>query len=518
MHAPRQLSVLALAVALAACARKERRTADDTLVYVLDINLVDLDTRWALSSQEIKISRLLAPALVSVDQPSLEARLELAEAITSVDPRTWDVRVKPGIKFPDGSALTARDVAYTFRSTIDPANRAAYYRHYSERLDRVDVLDERTVRFHLKKPLATFVTDLDFGIVSEAGAMRHGGRWPGGFTVGAGAFQLTHLEPGLAVAERNPHYFGPPPPMRRIEFRSMADINARLLVLVGGSADLMINAVRLDLLPRLEEKPRLHITTAPSALLSYLMLNNADPILADARVRRAIAYAIDRDKIVRGKFDGRAVLATGLIPPGHWAYSGDVVRYDHDPARARALLDEAGFADPDGDGPLPRFTLVYKTSSDGFRLAIARLIAEYLGEVGIAVDVRPFEFATFFADVKKGNYQLASMQTAEIAEPDMYYPYFHSERIPTPELPDLGNRWRYSSQRADELIMRGRHTLERDARKGIYAELQRVLSEDVPIVPLWHEHNVVIANRTVAGFELLPNARIPSLARVVKGE
>src|SRR5262249_58310434 len=120
-------------------------------------------------------------------------------------------------------------------------------------------------------------------------------------------------------------------------------------------------------------------------------------------VRQAIAYAIDRRAIIRGRLGGHAVLATGVVPPGHWAYSADVPTYDHDPARARALLDEAGYpVGPDGK----RFTLTYKTSSDQQRIAVARLVAQDLAEVGIDVEIRSFEFATVFADLKRGNYEI----------------------------------------------------------------------------------------------------------------
>jgi peptide/nickel transport system substrate-binding protein len=517
-HAPRNLNILALVVLGCAlgCAARTRRTPDDTLVYVVDTNLLELDPRWVVGSLETKVSRLLAPALVSVDQESLEPRLELAESVTAVDPLTWDVTVRDGVLFPDGQPLTARDVVYTFTTTLDPAMKGTQFRMFNERLTRVEQLDERRARFHLKEPLATFVTDLDYGIVQASEAQRHGGRWSGGVVVGAGAYRLASLRIGEAVLERNEHYWRGRPPLRRVIFRTLSDTNARLLVLVGGSADLTLNGVRLDLLPRVAEKPRLKVATGPSALLTYLMMKNDDPILADRRVRQAIALAVDREKIVRGKFGGRARLATGLIPPGHWAYEPDVARWDHDPARARRLLDEAGHPDPDGAGPRPRFTLAYKTSNDGFRVSVARLIAQDLADVGIAVDLRSFEFATFFADIKRGNYQLASMQTGEIAEPDMYYTFFHSSRIPTPELPDLANRWRYRSAEADQLIEAGRHELDRVARRTIYVALQRLMATDLPVIPLWHEDNVAVMNRDVEGFELVPTARIFSIDRVSK--
>jgi peptide/nickel transport system substrate-binding protein len=210
------------------------------------------------------------------------------------------------------------------------------------------------------------------------------------------------------------------------------------------------------------------------------------------------------------------VLATGLLPPGHWAYRGDVRRHGHDPAAARALLDAAGYPDPDGPGPAPRLRLSYKTSADQFRVAIARVIASQLAEVGIAVEVRAFEFGTFFADVKAGTYQLATMQSAEIVEPDFLYTYFHSSRIPTPADPGAHNRWRYASAAVDQLTGRGRAELDRTARVALYGQVQALLAEDLPIVPLWHEDNVAVMNVDVAGFEVLPNARLSGLARVTK--
>jgi len=245
-------------------------------------------------------------------------------------------------------------------------------------------------------------------------------------------------------------------------------------------------------------------------------MNNDDPVLADRRVRQAIALALDRPAIIAAKLGGLAVPATGLLSPQHWAYSGDVPRYDHDPARARQLLDEAGLRDPDGDGPAPRLRLVYKTSADAFRVAIARVIAAQLAEVGIAVELRSFEFATFFADVKRGAYQLASMQTTDITEPDFYFMYFHSSWIPSAPRFEGFNRWRYRSAVVDRLTTEGRQELDRDRRRRIYAEVQRQVAEDVPIVPLWHEDNVVLSSADVRGYTLTPNARLTGLRSLSK--
>jgi len=145
------------------------------------------------------------------------------------------------------------------------------------------------------------------------------------------------------------------------------------------------------------------------------------------------------------------------------------------------------------------------------------VIAAQLAEVGIDVEVRSFEFATFFADVKKGAFQLASMQTAEVTEPDFYFMYFHSSWIPTPANPDGFNRWRYRSDEVDRLTDQGRRVLDEDRRKQIYAEVQRQVADDVPIVPLWHEDNVVLSNIDLHGYTITPNARLIGLREVTKG-
>ncbi|MCA9674882.1 MAG: ABC transporter substrate-binding protein [Kofleriaceae bacterium] len=506
----------ALAVAaLASCRARRHRTPDDAIVLLIENPVATIDPRYTLSNYETKLSRLVAPGLVTVDTPDLSPRLALAERIDRVDDLTWDATVRADARFSDGTPVTADDVAWTFTTTIAPGSDSVYRKPWQERFVSVEALDDRRVRFHMVAPLATLMTDLDFGIVAHHAADADG-HFPGGVVVGAGPYRLVSLGATEIVLATNPHYAGTPPRTPRLIVKVVRDAAARILMLVGGSADLVQNAVRLDLVDDVAARPRVEVESGPSALLTYLMMNNDDPVLGDVRVRRAIAYALDREAIIAAKFSGRAVLATGLLPPGHWAYEPDVARYDHDPARARALLDEAGYPDPDGDGPQPRLHLVYKTSADQFRVAVARVIASQLGEVGIDVEVRAFEFGTFFSDIKKGAYQIATMQTSDIGEPDYYRTYFSSTRIPSPDDPNGGNRWRYRNARVDELAEAGRRELDLDRRKAMYAEIQQLVARDVPVVALWHEDNVVLHNRDVTGYQIFPNARFAGVQTAAK--
>jgi peptide/nickel transport system substrate-binding protein len=478
-----------------------RRTPDDTVVVAIEVPITTSDPRAAVSNYDSKLTRIVASGLTAVDTIDLKWRHELAAKIDRVDALTIDVTVRDDARFSDGSPVTAADVAGTYMSVLSPDSTSGSHKMLSDRFSSVEVLAPQVARFHLKAQLATFESDIDYGIVSF-----HDGMPRSDDVIGAGPYVLRELDSTSAWLEPNPYYFGARPQLPNVEIKFVRDAAARLLMVVGGSADLIQNAIRPDLVAAIRDRPRVRVQTSPGAILTYLMMNNDDPVLGRREVRQAIAFAIDRPAIIRAKFGGLAVLATGLLAPMNWAYIGDVPRYDHD----------LGLRDPDGDGPLPRLHLVYKTSADTFRVAIARTIAAQLSEVGIAVEVRSFEFATFFADIKKGAYQIASMQTTDITDPDFYFMYFHSSWIPTPANPDGFNRWRYRNAQVDRLTTSGREEIDQDRRKQLYAEVQRQVATDVPVVPLWHEDNIVLTNASVQGYTITPNARLIGLRNVTK--
>ncbi len=509
---PRLNAITALAIAAAfavACDPRRRRTPDDTLVVVLQDKATTVDPRFTLSNYDAAVSKLVAVGLTSVATGSGEARLELAASITYRDALTVDIALAQR-RFSDGTLVTAEDVARTFTTVADPRCGSLYGQIQRDRWSSVEAIDPRHVRMHLVRPLGTLRSDLEFGIVSFHGVPAGACRPPK--VIGAGPYILTELTPYRATFDASP-FAATPPTLPHLELRFVTDASARILMLVGGSADLLENAVRPDLVDDVGERPRVKIETARSLLLTYMLLNNDDPILRDLRVREAIALALDRPAIVHARFADRAVLATGLLPPTHWAYNGDVARWTRDLPRAKALLDQAGYpADASG----VRMHLTYKTSADAFRVAIAHVLAAQLAEVGIEVEVRPFEFATFFADIKQGNFQIATMQTTPITEPDFYFSYFHSSRIPTDADRDAQNRWHYRNADFDRVAAAGRAEPDREVRRGLYAEAQRLVARDLPIIPLWHEDNVVLRNVEVRGYEILPDGRFAGLPAVTK--
>jgi peptide/nickel transport system substrate-binding protein len=228
------------------------------------------------------------------------------------------------------------------------------------------------------------------------------------------------------------------------------------------------------------------------------------------RVRRAIAHAIDRRALVRAKFGGRARLARGWIPPDHWAYWRKTPFYEHDLGRARELLDRAGVRQ--GNDERPRIELTLRTSSDRFRQSIAKAIAEMLRQAGIEVDIRPTEVAMLLADLNRGHFELSLLQVPEVIEPHVLSWFFASDRIPRKERAEGANRWRFSSAALDAALEDGRRTPYLPRRKQAYRRVQRILAEQVPVVPLWHEDNVAVVSRKASAFRVPVDGRFTPLA------
>jgi len=517
--------VLALVGLGAGCVRQ--RVPSDELVVLIESPPRNIDPRYTTTSIDYKLAFLAYARLVDVDTDTLEPRFDLAEKVEPVPaggqgaPLRYEVTLREA-HFSDGSEVTAADVVYTLERLIDEkTGSAGLRRRFSESglIRPVEILGPRTLRLSYAHGHSSIVTDLDFGIVKR-GSFEQPSEV--GLPIGAGPFVPISEAGEVTRFVHNPYYYAGPPPIRRLTLRVVRDANSRLLSLVGGSADLTQNTVSPLLFEAVKKwQQRLNLLTAPSALLFYMGMNTEDARLRDVRVRRAIAMGIDRERIVRTKLHGAARLATSLVPPFHWAYSAPPPELSrnlaYDPAEARRLLDEAGFPDPDGSGPKVRFTLLYKTSTDALPVAIARIVAAQLAEIGVGIELRPLEFHIFLSDVKKGNYQLYTLQSAEIAEPNMFRNFFHSAYAPTAKNLDAGlNRMRYKNLEMDALLDAGQADVDRGRRKVIYKKVQDMLARDLPMLPLWHPDNIVVLRRGVEGYRLWPSAQLSGLSHVHK--
>jgi peptide/nickel transport system substrate-binding protein len=224
----------------------------------------------------------------------------------------------------------------------------------------------------------------------------------------------------------------------------------------------------------------------------YLAFNMEDPVFSDLRVRQAIAYAIDRDRIIKYLWRDQARPATGVIPPGNWSYEPNVTTYSYNPEKARQLLRESGHAN---------LSFTFRSSNSDESRLLAAVLQQQLKDVGINMEIRSNEFATFFADIQKGNFQAYSARwIGANNEPDHFGLIFHSGRTP----PNGANRGRYSNPEVDRLIEMGRREADNVRRKPIYQRIQQIVSEDLPYVSLWYLDNVAVFNKRIHGMTISP--------------
>lgn len=466
----------------------------NTLVMIIESSPTNLDPRVGIDAYSERIDNLLFDDLLDRDE-HLNVKPGLADRWDIPDPLTYIFHLHPGVKFHNGAPLTSRDVKWTFDSLLEgkiPSTKAAAYRF----VDHVDAADDSTVVFHLKEPFATLLWNLSDGAMGIVpyGSMGEISSQP----IGSGPFRFVSAEPDKEVIiERNPDYWHDPPRLERVRFMVVPDGTTRALELRKGSADLEINALTPDMVVTLQREPTLDVLRGPGTVLQYMGFNFRDPILKDVRVRQALAYAIDRRPMLQYLWRGFAQPADSILPTQSWAYTNKVQTYSCDPERARKILDAAGYHAVNG----VRFHLLMKTSTDENTRLMVAVLQQQLRDVGIHLDIRTYEFATFFSDVSKGEFQLYSLRWVSGNEdPDIFEYAFHSSKF----TPNGANRSFYSNPRVDALIDKARSELDQRKRAEFYAEIQRILAEDLPSLNLWYLDNVLVHTRRVKNLTLNP--------------
>ena len=483
---------------------------EDALVVVLDTAPKGLDPRFPGGDASAKITGLLHAGLVSVDTPDGQPALELAQSITQKSPTLYEIELKPGLKFHDGHPLTADDVEYTF-TQLGSDLVSSPMSGISAQIKSFRIHSPTAFAIELTEPRAPFLVDLALGIVPKH--LCEGKKECPAPEVGAGPFSLVSTEGSTQVHLRAfKDYPGGASPINDLVFRVVDDDNTRLISLLGKSVHLVQNAVSPLMLPVVEDLKGYDIHTSKSFKYTYIAFNLRKPKLQDLRVRQALALGIDRRNIIHHKYRDLATPATGMLSPTHWAYEGDVATFDYDPERAKALLDAAGYPDPDGDGPKFRMEIEFKVSSSKFRRALAQLIAHQLARIGVSVRVRAYEWGTFYHDIKTGNFEMTTLQWPSVLEPDLYRWIFHSSNIPSPQNSSAGaNRGAYANPKIDALLDQAVAEIDREKRRALYSQIQKILAADLPYISLWHEDNIAIQHTGLKGYAPTPNARFEAL-------
>ena len=416
---------------------------------------------------------------------AFDARLQIVPALAErwdvPNPTTYVFHLRRGVKFHDGSELTAEDVKYTFDIVLNPKGPAVWRGNFDQ-VDRVEVVDPSTVRFVTKAPFPPLLGALAIlrsSAIIPKGAMEKLKLETQ--VVGTGPYRLVEYVPKSHIKlKRNPDYWGKPLPyLEDVTFRILEEEDARVAGLRSGSLDYAF--LSPEGIQRLRGEKRIVISSRPRTYLYAFVVNRQRKPWSDPRVRQAMSLAVDRAEIVEKVFSGGATIA-GPIPFGFgdWSLSAEELRarwYRPDIARAKQLLKEAGV--PDGQ-ELDLLVTAFNQNFPG----LAVVFADQMKRIGLAAKIRQVEQGVFIKEVAPPtfNYDVQANAYTARHDPDGYvYNGFHSK---TP------NACGYANPKVDELLVKARTTIDPAQRKSLYREIQQLLLDDAP--------NLWIANDNVS--------------------
>lgn len=439
---------------------------------------------------------------------------ELASDIKrSSDDLTYTFSLRDGIKFHDGRPFTSTDAKYTLDLVLSSnfGKSASFYELTGNQrrsyIKSVEAPDARTLVITTTKPWTGLLSSLiPISIIprdSYATQKVH--------PIGTGPFKFKSYDSAQQVldVEANNEYWQGPPRILALRVRVISDMNALQADLRSGRVDLapLPTSLSPNDVQLLENDPNLQVFRSRGSNINLLTFNTTHAPLDNIRVRQAIAYALDRERMIHELTLDQVIIAHSILPVECWAYSSGQ-KYSFDPATAKRLLDEAGLKDPDGDGPQMRFEkpLVLKVSGNSIASRnCAGRIQHYLKNVGIPVTIDIAELNTLIDDLKRGNFEMFYGQwVGGNQDPVFYKDLVASSEIPT-ETRASHNRSRYLNPKVDALVADAVKTFDRDKAKVLYAEIQDIVSRDLPIFPLWYQGNVAIAKKRVGNIKIDPS-------------
>ena len=479
-----------------------------TLNIGLDVDPGTMDPRLIRDTSATRMQDLIFNGLVRLD-PKLKPVPDLALSWKYASATVLEMKLRPNVIFHDGQPFTAEDVIYTYTTLLD-TNFNSPRRGFFTPISKVEAVDPLTVRFTLSAPFAPLLQYMTLGIVPKGAASSAGADF-GSKPVGTGPFRFVSWQRGNRIElAANDKYFRGRPKVDGLSIRPIPDNNVRLTALESGDLQFIHSPVPPQDLDRLSKNNRLAVSKVSALGYTYLNINTKDPILADKRVRQALAYLTDRATIAKEIFFGMDTPGDSFLIPDTDYYSDNVTKYSYDPAKANELLNAAGWV-AGGQGIREKngrsLTIELVTNIDPNRQQVLEFLQGEWRKAGIEVKVRVYDFAAMLNDLIAGKYQISLIGLLNVVDPDA--PVFNYLRT------GGANNWgKYSNPIIDKLAQEGRTTTNIPRRKPIYAQVARIATEEVPFIFLLYQGYVVIRDRGLEGYVVYPTGSWYSLESV----
>ena len=477
-----------------------------------------------------RVRSLMFNSLVKKDE-NFDYVGELAKEIrSSEDGLTVTFVLQDGVKFHNGKEFTSADVKYTFdelfksngykagaffdtaasTSVTGPAatqsvnsNNASAPALESKpsriaHITSLETPDPKTVVFKVARPALRnqLLSNLVAIPIIPEGTVGQQKDQP----IGSGPFRFVSFDGSQNIVElaANDAYWDGPPKLVKLRIKTVTDANSLQAELQTGGVDLAPLPSNLppDTLKSMETNGTLNVSKFDGSNIQYLVFNTQSPPLNNVKVRQAIGYAIDRGKIVSELLFDQAKVAHSILPPQSWAYSSGT-QYNFDPTKAKQLLTEAGYKNE---------PIIFKYGSGNAAVnQYSQVIQSSLSDVGINVQIETLEVNTIRQQLAQGQFQMyTGIWVGGNQDPIFLRDLFSSTKIPGGAV-SCCNRSRYQNSQVDSAVENAINSVDRGRAKELYTNTWSMVSDELPLLPLWYPANMVVSNKRVGNIKVSPS-------------
>lgn len=466
--------------------------SEDILIMGLAQAPKTLDPRFTTGATGQRIAHLMFSSLVRLDS-QLKVVGDAASQWTYKN-KTYTFELQSGITFHDGSPLTAEDLIFSFEECRKSSSPFSAMMKVIKKVEARYDDKKRYLKIHLKKFSAVFLSDLvPIKILPKKLVLKLG---PDFYKnpIGSGPLQFISQKNNDYNFARYPQYFSKNSVMPKVRIKIVKDDNTRFQKLYKGDLDIVQNDLPYNKIGVFQDLKGFKVSFDKSLKTTYLLLNLKDEHLSQKRVRSAIHQSINREEIIKFSLEGLAEPATSLISPN--------TSYFHDQLeRGKLPIDEQHLE-------LEKInkTFILKSSNNSRAIANARILVDQLKKNGLNVELQSRDWGVFYDDVKKGQFEMATMKLVGAIDPDTYRIFFHSKEVPPGR-----NRGFYSNSKLDKMLEKGFSEEDPAKRAATYQLVQEIVYEDLPIIPLWYEKQFAVVHSRIKNYTLPKNGDFSSL-------
>ena len=492
------LSVAVFSLLLCQC--RPAPIPKDTLTVALDSEPKTLDPRKATDANGMRLAGLLFHGLVKIG-PDLKVQPDGSKSWLQKG-RTYTFFLKD-LTFSNGQPVTKEDLLFTFREfqkTSSPFY-SAFKNIKSVQVDKKK--GALKIQISLKKFSAVFLSaDLPIiKILPKKEALKKDFyKNP----IGTGPFKLKKKTSRSIVLERR--FPSDPNLPKYISFSIIRDAITRVQKILSGKVDIapsVISPEKIFFFKKQTPEKDFQIFSAPGLSAAYLLLNLKNPLLKNKEVRQALSQAIHREEIIKYKLKGYGLPAVSLITPNTFFFNKNITPLLFNPAKAQHIIQEMG---------LEGRTLSLACSNNQNSRGKARVLVSQLSKTGLKISLETAEWGAFYEDLSRGQFDMALLKWVGVTDPDIYNLAFHSEN----QAPKGRNRSFYENKTLDDLLEKGLREEDLFKRKEIYDKVQALISEDIAIIPLWHNKEISIVKKGIKNYTLSANGDFNTLPQVIK--